>query len=360
MSEYLDTKELMGVMEELPRPNNFILEALFSDRETFESEKIAAEHILDRTDGLAPFVHYENDPVSVKTIGSEFKEYSPAYIKFETPFFANDYIKRMPGESFYGSSTPEARLALDIERSLRKHNKLVENRLEWMGMKTLLDGEYTIQDEESATTGKNQGTNVINFGRESVLEPAALTGTDVWYDISDGAAGTTSDPLEDIQAMIDTVAEETGAQIDTMIVGKNAWKGLKKHQDFMDLLNKDFRNGETSNFRLDPQVHYGAQRKGKFNEDLEIWTYTNWYDIDNTKYPYMDPNKVLFIDSRAFQGGVLFGLIRDIDFLQAQEKYTKRVQTGNFTKVDHIFTQSAPLVIPGRINATAVMEVVSA
>ena len=165
----------------------------------------------------------------------------------------------------------KARLLKDKARIQKAHKALLENRLEWMGMKTLLDGGYTIED--SAAKDKAKYTpDVIDFGREAVLEPAALTGDNRWYIASSNSAGSTSDVLKDIQDMLDTGLEgRAGAKYNVMLCGKNALRGLLKNQDFVDLMNKDYRNGETSNFILAPRPRHGAILHGRFNNDLK-WT----------------------------------------------------------------------------------------
>jgi len=358
MTDYLETIRLTRVMEELPRPESFIVDNFFGDRITMTEQKFAIEDVLDRHDKLAPFVHPQNLPVRMTLRGTEVKEYAPAYIQFEHELNPHDYQSRTVGEAIGGSLSPEARLLKDKARIQKAHKALLENRLEWMGMKTLLDGGYTI--ENSAAKDKAKDTpDGIDFGREAVLEPAALTGDNRWYIASSNSAGSTSDVLKDIQDMLDTGARETGAKYNVMLCGKNALRGLLKNQDFVDLMNKDYRNGETSNFILAPRPRHGAMLHGRFNNELEVWTYDNTYydDATDARVSYMDDNKVIFIDTTQFMGGVAFGFIQDFNIMAATEVFTRSYMTTPPKEREVIFSQSAPLVFPGRINATAVMEV---
>ena len=358
MTDYLETIRLTKVMEELDRPQNFIVDNFFPQRITMDEEKFAIEDVLDRHDKLAPFVHPENSPVRMTLRGTEVKEYAPAYIQFEHALSPHNYQKRTVGEDIGGSLTPAQRILKDKVRIQKSHKKLIENRLEWMGMKTLLDGGYTILNENPKNAGKYQ-PDVINFGREAVLEPAALTGENRWYIASTGVAGTSSDPLKDIQDMLDLGAREAGAKFNAMIVGKNALRGLVKHQDFVDLLDRDYRNGDQTNFMLSPRPKHGAQIEGRLSNQLEVWTYTNsYYDAaTDSRVSYMDDNKIVFIDTTAYDGGIAFGLIQDFDAMMPAEAFTKLYRTAEAKPREMIFTQSAPLVFPGRVNASAVMEV---
>lgn len=360
MTDYLETIRLTKVMEELDRPDNFIVDNFFPERITMDEEKFAIEDVLDRHDKLAPFVHPDNMPVRMTLRGTEVREYKPAYIQFEHALSPNNYQNRMVGEAIGGSLSPEDRILLDKVRIQKSHKALIENRLEWMGMKALLDGGYTIENENSKNAGKYQ-SDVIDFGRESVLEPAALTGDNRWYITSTGVAGTTSDPLKDIQDMLDLGARESGARFNVMLVGKNALRGLVKNQDFVDLLNRDYRNGDESNFFLSPRPKHGAQIEGRLNNELEVWSYTNTYydSASDTRVSYMDDNKVVFVDTIAYDGGIAFGLIQDFDIMRPSEAFTKTYRSSPPKSKEMIFTQSAPLVFPGRVNASAVMEVAS-
>lgn len=70
----------------------------------------------------------------------------------------------------------------------------------------------------------------IVFDSANWENSVTLSGTDQWDDYDN------SDPIDDLETAIDTVEEETGQLVNTIVMGREVWRGLKHHPQLLDRL----------------------------------------------------------------------------------------------------------------------------
>jgi hypothetical protein len=354
MVDMVATEELLGLIERLPEPRLFLRETFFKNELFSDKATVSFDKILECSNTIAPLVLPVNDPQLMRRSGNAVTSIQPAYLQYTHQIKPSDMMNRRAGEKLLGSLSPQQRKDLEILDLLQLHLRMKEVRLEYMASEALQSGIVTLANETEQ--GAKSPTEVMNFQRLSTLTPAPLTGTARWW--TGTAVGSTSDPLQNIQDLIDLMAKETGAIADILIVGSNAWKGLYKNTEFRDLLSKD-KGLSSIQADLSPSVNHGASYKGSLSSnDIEIWQYTNWWANNaGTKTPFIDPNKIILIDSKSIEGNVLYGAIQDNSSLIPTQLYTKEIFDGKYQKGTELFSQSAPLIFPTRINSTACLTV---
>jgi hypothetical protein len=83
-----------------------------------------------------------------------------------------------------------------------------------------------------------------------------------------------------------------------------------------------------------------------------FWVYSETYDTDETTtVAMMDSRDVLMVASDGLAGARCFGAILDMDLLRSQPIFSKSY-TENNPSARMVLSQSAPLMVPGRPNAT--------
>lgn len=341
-----DTAQLTKLINRLNAPSNFLINLLFKERSYSDKEEVFLDKLLKKHNALAPFVMPHVEGKVLRTSGYQTVSLKPAYIKFKHILNPHGMQSRMAGEAIGGSLTAQERLNISRVENLEEHVHLLENRLEWMAAKLLVNGEYIL-------SGDDYPERTINFGRHASLSPAALTGNNRWW--TGTAVGSTSDPMGNIQDQMDGIANKSGGVVDLILMGATAWKGFSKHADFEKLIDKTKANGD-SRFNVAPQSIIGATKRGNLGP-AEIWSYYQSYSENGNETKYIPDNAVVSVATNALLGNVLFGCIMDVTNLFAVEKYSKEIWINTEKSAIATLTQSAPLVYPGRIDATSCMLV---
>ena len=334
-----DTVTLGAVVRALPRALPFLLEKFFPTVRLFNGKKIAFDDIAtDRR--IAPFVSPVEAGQVVSARGSVMKDFTPAYIKPKHLVDPNRIVDRLPGESIGGDITIGGRRDTVIADNLRMERDAILYRLEWMAAKVVLDGKVTISGEKYPTVE-------VDFGRDPALTKV-LTGTALWTDT------VNSDPIEDIE---NWSSEKDGPTTD-IPMGKAAWAAFRKHPKVKDVLDTNIR-GTESWLEIGPGAGEDVRLAGILSGTMRVWVYSAEYEDDDGNYvPYVPDNRVI-LSSPALQGVRAYGAIMDGEAnYQAVEYFLKHWVTNDDPFAEYTMTQSAPLLIPARPNASMSATVV--
>lgn len=339
------TAELMEVQRRIPLPMGFWMQ-FFPRVFTSTSEKIMFDELGEEEMRLAPFVAPLAQGKIMREAGYTTKSFRPAYLKPKGIVHPEKTLMRRAGEGIGGTLSPAARRDAVRAELLANQRSMIERRIDWMCAQAIMFGTVTV-------AGDDYPTQVVDFGRDSSLT-VTLTSTARW--IIGAAAGSAANPLQDI-ANARTAAFDLGSvPINTIVMGLEAYKGFTMNADVKDLLKRDIRNG-VSDIRQaafnsgEPWAFEGRLQGGGTGQGgYDIWTYRGQFrDEAGSRVNIMSPYDVVGIGD--VSGVRAYGAILDLASLAAVEMFPKN-WIENDPGLEYVMTQSAPLAVPLRPNAS--------
>jgi len=337
MSVYT-TGFLVKVIANLIRPSTFFLDRYFRQEQLQETEEIHFD-LINKKRRLAPFVSPLVAGKIVQELGKTTNTFKPAYLKPKTPLAASGALKRAVGEQIGGAMSAADRQLGRISSTLMDHVEQIDRRMEWMAVQSILNGSVTV-------SGDDYQTSVVDFQRDAALT-ITLAGTDLWND-------PLSKPLDDLQDWSLLMLQKSGAPIVDVFLEIDGWKAFRSHADVEKRL--DTRNVKDSVIMMGGPVDIGATFMGVV-DGFNIWTYVEWFEDDaGVEQPMLASGEVL-LGSAAIEGVRAHGAINDVESgLQALAYFPKHKREWD-PSADIILTQSAPLPVPTRANASAKAQV---
>ncbi|PTQ70842.1 major capsid protein E [Nitrosomonas oligotropha] len=322
MTVTYDTDTLLGVQNSLDSDDTFLLDLFFPNIVTFDTSSISFDKVDD--DGrLAPYVSPMVAGKVMKAKGQVQKKFTPAYLKPKDVVDPERVLIRRAGEEVGGRMSPEQR-------------RRIRRRLEHMAAQVLLQGKITVSGEDYPTVEVDYERTV---GNTIVLTLGARWGE------------ATATPLDDIEAW----GALSEAPINTLVMDRKAYRNFVKNPDVQKLL--DGRRNSRSELETGPNNGRLFSYKGTVGSDIEVWVYSGYYrDEAGNKVNYLPDNTVI-AGSAAIDGVRAFGAILDpVAGYQALEMFPKNWISDD-PAAEFIMTQSAPLLIPRRPNASIAVTV---
>ncbi len=333
MADLFSTNVLTGVIRNLKPAPSFLLDRYFGTIQTETSEEIHFD-VDDGKRTIAPFV----SPVVAGQVmisrGFTTHTFKPAYVKPKHVFDPSRPLKRAMGEQIGGSFNPADRARLLLARDLEDQIDMINRRLEVMAGEALRSGQITV-------SGDNYPTQVVDYGRNAG-QTVVLGAGSKWND-----AGV--NPLDDLQDWSDTVLQAVGSAPLDVVMTVDVWKVFRTNANVKDRL--DLRKASQGEIDLGAQQVEGGVFRGSI-DGFNIFTYASWYVDPATglEVPILPAATVMLIG--ATEGVRAFGAIRDeLAGYQATPFFSKS-WIENDPPVRYLMTQSAPLVVPSRVNAT--------
>ncbi|ACO74637.1 Putative capsid protein of prophage [Laribacter hongkongensis HLHK9] len=328
------TAVLAHVVANLKRPKLFLLNSYFGQeqRETTEEIHFEVEHGRRR---IAPFVSPLRAGQIVTSDGRTVTSLKPAYIKDKRQFDANAPMRRAVGEKIGGALSPEQRMQANLARDLLDQVSMVDRRLEWMAAQAMLHGRYVIK-------GEGYPEKMIDFQRSPKLRIVKGQGAR-WTDAN-------VNPLDDLQDWALLAAQESGVYTSEVTMDPAAWKAFRS--------NPHVEKRWTSlNGNINGLTPAAAGDGGKFMgsiDGFDIYTYADWFvdPDDNTEKPFLPAGSVLLSSTSGLEGYRAFGAIRDEKAGYQALPYFSKSWVEEDPAVRWLLMQSAPLVVPYRINAS--------
>lgn len=343
------THEMLGVIRKVPAPSNFWLNLLFRQQVNFQSQFIDFDQI-DKGRRLAPFVAPTVQGKPMKSEGYNTRRFAPAYVKPKHVVDPERLITRRAGEPYTGGQSLAARRDAIVGDIMVEQRDMIMRRWEVMAAEAAINGGVTV-------AGEDYPTQYVDFGRDA-NNTVTLTGTDLWSDTSN------SDPFKDMETWSLNMARSGGYPVTDWVMGTSAWEALINHPKTEKQLNTDVKN--SSQIMLDLGINQadenGAiiQLKGTLGSGIRVWVYSDIYEDEaGNQVEIMDQNAVVGVNPAGVQGIRCFGAIMDARAgYQALEIFPKTWMNED-PSVEYAMSQSAPLMVPRRPNATFKATVVA-
>lgn len=338
MPDIYTTRQLVMVLEALDRPHSFLLDRFFGNIQNFDTEVIDFD-IIDRRRKLAPFVSPMVQGKAQKDRGFTTKTFKPAYVKPKTQIDPNRPLKRRPGERYAGILAPAARRDAVITDIMSDHRADIIRRKEWMAAMALRDGKVIVEGDDYPRTE-------VDFGRDAELSVTLLT-TDRW-----GETGVKV--LDDIEEWAGLVQTKSGAKSTDVIMDPEAWKLARGDEQFLKLL--DIRRQRSGDIELGPITVGGyntvpVRYVGNVG-DFDFFVYDDVYEDDEGEIQHLLPPYTVLLGGANIEGVQAHGAILDAHFGYMPLEFAPRNWIENDPPIEFVMTQSAPLVVPSRVNAT--------
>ncbi len=341
--DLFSTSTMLGVIANLKRPQTGLLNRYFAEISQSQTEEI----YFDVDEGrrfLAPFVS-PLAPAPVKDIkGFRRDTFIPAYIKERARWTPQRALRVQIGEAIGGTMSPDDRRRIALANELQDQVERTLRRKENMAFNALFNGKLVIAGEEYPAVE-------VNFGRHADLNADAtannLTGTKRW-------SNENADPTDNLDEISEKISELSGSYASDIVMDTQAWKQFRKNKNVKrDLELPKYDAGSLSN--TEP-AREGLVFKGTYS-GYRIWVYLGFYTNSNGE------------EQRVFNGGYVLaigdiagvqhhGAIQDEESSYQGEFFAKS-WVENEPSVRWIMTQSAPLVVPRRINACGVLKVLN-
>jgi hypothetical protein len=334
--DIIETHELVRTVSLFPPQSSYWLDLLYPSVHLSNTEFIDFD-LVDRGRRLAPFVAPTVQGQPMVNRGHSVRKFKPAYVKPKDPVDPARLLRRRAGEMFGSSNaTPQSREQAIIADILNDHREGIERRWEWMAARATIDGAVIIE-------GENYPKVSLSFGR-AAGHTKTLSGAALWSD----AAST---PLDDIEAWGLEFLTNSGYPIDRITFGPAAWSAFANNPQVKAML--ETRRGSTNAIETGPGQASPAQNRGTLGSaNIELFVYNDQYE-DNTgvAVPMMNTNDIV-LTSRGLDGIRAFGAIMDKKAnWEAMPIFPKMWEQEDPSGL-FIMTQSAPLMIPARPNAS--------
>lgn len=318
----------------------FLLGRYFTEASVSTQEEIFFD-VLTGKPRLSPFVSPLVEGMIVESLGYTTSSFKPAYIKDKRVFEDGKAVRRPAGSPIAGSLDVGAMRRMQVAQESEDQLAMLRRRLEWMASEVLRTGKVTVSGEKYPTT-------VVDFGRDAALT-AALVGTARWNDSAPA-------PLDDFETWAGLISDKSGATATDVIMAQNVWNEFRTNADVRELLGLN-RLSPRTQVDVGPDAQQlGVAFKGPVGA-YQIWVYNDSYvDDAGATQKYLPDDYVLMVSS-AVEGVQHFGAIKDEAAGFQATDYFQKSWTQPDPAVRFLMLQSAPLVVPYRINASLAVKV---
>lgn len=344
-----DTNVLVQVVPNLMTSQNWLLDKFFPNVVTYETEEVS----IDVDIGLrrmAPFVSPLVEGKLVEQRKYQTNTFKPAYIKDKRAPDLRKPIRRQIGERIGGEYTAAEREMLNLQFEMADQIDMINRRLEWMAASALATGTVTV-------AGEGYETKVVDFGRSSDLT-IALSGSDKWpLSVPSGQSNT--QPSDDIEEWQTRFLKESGAVPTDLIFTNKSWRAFRLDTTIKDnAITFPALSPFGNQINAGAQIQKGAVYKGRWG-NFDLWLYNDWFidPLDNIEKPMIADGAVV-MSAAELMGTRAFGVILDPAFAYGPLAYAPKTWVKEDPAQRLLMMQSAPLVIPSRVNASLCATVV--
>jgi len=335
--DIFSTHFLNRVLEYLDRPGAHLLSAYFPFEQPEQSEEIHFD-VRSGKPRITPLVSPLVEGVVVEDHGYTTNTFKPAYAKDKRRFQPNAPLRRLAGEQVGGTMSAQARREAQVQMCMVDQLDMLTRREEVMASEALQTGAVTVSGEKYPTV-------VVDFGRDAALTVALLT-TARW-----GESGVI--PLDDLEDWAALIQEKSGAVSTRVTMDPKAWKLFRASAGVATLL--DQRRGTDNTLNSDivalGQGTEKARYKGNVGE-FDFWVYQDRYVDEGGTTQQLLPDYTVIMGGPDVEGTRAYGAIQDEKAGYSATRYFVKSWMQDDPAVRWMMLQSAPLVVPYRINAT--------
>jgi hypothetical protein len=331
--DFYSTDVLNRVVTSLLGEPQFLLDRYFPTVQTETSEEIHFD-VLDGKRRIAPFVSPLVEGQIVASLGFKTYTFKPAYVKDKRVFDMHKPLKRSPGEPIGGNMSPQARLNALIAQGMSDQVSMLNRRLEVMAGELLTTGKLTI-------SGDKYPTVVVDFGRAA---GNTIVASPLW-------SVTTSTPITDLTNWSTTALQSQGIMLTDVIMSVDAWVTFRANQSVNDYLERVRILTQPPTLDTTQTLGEGGFFMGTIDR-FNIWVYQGWYvdPADGVEKPII-PTGTVIMTSPQLEGVRAYGAIRDEEAGLQPVPYYVKTWTEPDPSVRFVMLQSAPLLVPYRVNA---------
>lgn len=349
MSNIFDTNVLVGLVPNLKTSQNWLLDRFFTNVVTYETEEVSIDVDIGQR-RMSPFVSPLVEGKLVESRKYQTNTFKPAYIKDKRAPDLRKPIRRQMGERIGGEYTAAEREQLNVMFEMEDQIDMLSRRLEWMAANALTKSQITVVGEGFPTT-------VIDFGRSSNLT-ITLSGSDKWP-LSVPAGTTNTQPSDDIEDWQTLMLKESGSVATDLVFTSSSWKAFRLDTTIKDnAITFPALSPFGNQVDAGPRVIKGAVYKGRWG-NFDLWLYNDWFidPVDGIEKP-MIPDGAVLMSGADLMGTRAFGLILDPAFNYGPMAFAPKSWIMPDPAQRYLLMQSAPLVIPSRVNASLCATVV--
>lgn len=339
-----DTNVLIQVVPNLKVAQQFLLDKFFPNIVTSDTEKVSIDIDVGKR-RMAPFVSPLVEGKLVEQRRYQTNEFTPAYIKDKRAPDLLKPVRRMIGERIGGELSGEEREMANLYAEMADQVDILNRRLEWMAAQALQTGQLTVE-------GDGFELVTIDFGRDSSLTQA-LTGNAQWVaaNVAPATGSPTASPTQNINTWQQQILKASGAKVTDIVFSSSAWEGFKLDPALKGAII--FPSLNPSGNIVDPgaRIEQGAVYMGHWGQ-YDLWVYNDWFvDENNEELPMIADGSVI-MSGPNLMGTRAFGMIKDPAFNYQALPYAPKTWVQEDPAQRYILMQSAPLVIPSRVNAS--------
>jgi len=343
MLSVYNTAELVYFVRNLKLAQTFLLDTFFPNIVTADVPEVA----IDVDVGLRRMAPFCSPLVEGKTVESRrwmTNLFRPAYVKDKRNPDLLKPVRRSIGERLMGALAPAERFEANLQWEMTDQVDMLNRRLEWMAAQALVTGTVTIEGE-----GYPEPI-VVDFNRDPSLT-VALTGSAQW-----GQTGVY--PSDYLTTWSSTILQKSGSAPIDIIFTTSPWNAFKSDIKVLNAIWME-RSGD-SQLDLGGRMGSGAQYMGRWGQ-YRLWYYNDWY-IDPTTGVEMPmiPDGTVIMTSPQLEGTRAFGQILDPRFNYQSLAFAPKMWIEEDPPVVNLMMQSAPIVIPSRVNASFAATVMAA
>lgn len=340
--EILETHEMLEVVRTVPPLRTYWLDQFFDRVHNSQSEWIDFD-IIDKSNRLAPFVapNVQGQPIVQR--GFSTRKFKPAYLKPKSPLDPARLLLRQAGEAPLGAMSLQQREDAIVADILTEHRDMITRRWEWMACQAIKDGAITIE-------GENYPRVTLSFGRHTDNTEVLLT-TEGWNQ-------TTGLPLADIDTWMTGMQIRSGGYAPTRITfSPEAFAAFLGNPSVIAMM--DSRRGSSMSVESSPGDGNPVRFAGRLPNGVELWVYNDTYEDNNGEQVRFLAAGEIVLTSPAIGGVRAYGAIMDRKAQYQslpifQKMYEQEDPSGLF-----ILSQSAPLMVPTRPNASMKVQVLT-
>ncbi|WP_205664984.1 major capsid protein [Acetobacter cibinongensis] len=336
MLSVYSTAELVYFVQNMKLAQTGLLDMFFPNIVESDTVEVAIDVDVGKR-RMAPFCSPLVEGKMVESRRWQTNLFKPAYIKdLRTPDLLKP-VRRAIGERLMGAMSPAERLQANLAWELADQVDMLNRRLEWMAACALVDGSVTIKGEGYETP------ILVDFQRDPALK-IALTGNAQW-----GQSGVY--PSDYITAWAALVLQKSGASPTDIIFTNSTWNAFKSDIKVLNAIIWDKARTGDSSLDLGGRVQTGPIYMGNWGQ-YRLWLYNDWYiDPDTDEEKPMIADGTVVMTGAALEGTRAFGLILDPKFGYGPLAYAPKVWYEENPAIINMLMQSAPIVIPSRVNA---------
>ena len=335
--DMFDTRTMIQMFQQVMPVKTFLRDTFFNKNVTRSMTEAVDIDVIKGKRRIAPFVHPTVGSKTIERAGFTTNSLKPPLVAPDMITTAEGMLKRAAGENIYGAQSPDQRAAAQLGKDLAEMDDIITRREEVMARDALLDGKLYVTLDDA--TGASYSAT-IDFGRNA-NNTITLSGSDLWD-------ASTSDPLAKMRSWRRQIAQNTGQNANTCILGSTAADAFLNNTTILKQLNllkvdRGFINPD--------ELPEGVSFLGTVG-GVDYYEYNEWYidPADGVEKP-MIPVKGLLLGSRGARTDTLYGCICDpvrgsyalnrVPFSWTQDKPSARF----------VSLQSRPMFVPTQVDA---------